>query len=374
MLLLQLACTPSPLDTGESPAPVDTADTACGDVPVATALARLFVGEADACQVDWYLGQLDGIEADRAGPWQERLWRMYGDRSAMDVAGSTALRERAAVPEVVRADDGSVYLYFVEGDLDFAREVASTGSDWFKDHGLIGYGAINAIVSDDGLEFRALEDFGIGAIVPGFVADPDVIRLPDGRWRMYYVGQRVEELGPMTDPAPISANTVFYAESDDLVHWLQLGEAVSGVPADPSVVCLDATTCQLVATGLVWGDSSDGGVSFTPRTDPIIGGFAPEFVGDETELGLYFNSMEVGAALAFTTSSSRGANWSEPVEAVGPCLVEAPSFLGDPADGAWVYYHYYTGGRSGSDFGEHADDTAYPDPCDDVVDPRAEPE
>lgn len=366
-MLLLLACA-DPTDTSAS-----TTDTACGDVPVAQALARLFVGEADTCEVAWYLDQLDAIEADRAGPWQERLWRTHGDTDAMDVAGSVALRERAAVPEAVLADDGRTWIFFVEGDLDLAREVASSGSDWFKEHGLIGYGAIDAIVSDDGLNFASVDDFGIGSIVPGFVADPDVIRLPDGRWRMYYVGQRVEELGPMTDTAPISANTVFYAESDDLVRWEQLGEAVSGVPADPSVVCFDATLCQLAGTGLVWGDSTDGGVSFTVRTDPKLGGFAPEFVGTAEELGLYFNSTDVGGALELTTSTSAGAYWSEPVEAVGPCLVEAPSFLPDPAGGAWVYYHYYTDGRSGSDFGDHAEDTDYVDPCDAIEDPRAEP-
>lgn len=361
------ACAGAPED---SAAPEESATSGCGDVPVAQALARLFVGEADACAVEWYLAQLDAIEADRSGPWQERLWRMPVHGTDMDVAASEALRDRAAVPEVVRGDDGRIYLYFVEGDLDFAREVAQTGSDWFKEHGLIGYGAIAALVSDDdGASFTELEDFGITDIVPGFVADPDVVRLPGGGWRMYYVGQRVEELGPMSDPAPISADTIFYADSTDLVRWSQLGEAVEGVPADPSVWC--GGDCLLVGTGLSWARSSDGGAVFGVEDAPIvIGGFAPELVEGEESLELYFNSMEVGGALGWTESPDGGLSWAEPREVVGPCLVEAPSFIADELGQTWAFYHYYTNGRSGSDFGEHAGDSAYSDPCDEVEDPR----
>jgi hypothetical protein len=364
-----LACGAPAVDPGDSDVPTAAE---CGEPEFVAALAHLFVGEADACEVAWYVDQLDQIEANRAGPWQERLWRMHGDGPTMDLAGSVALREHAAVPEVVLGDDGRVYLFFVEGDLEFGRSVAQSGGDWFKEHGIIGYGAIDAMVSDDGVSFEPLADFGIGGLVPGFVADPDVIRLGDGRWRMYYVGQRVEELAPMTDEAPINADTIFFAESDDLVRWEQLGEAAVGLPADPSVSCV-GPECLLAATGLLWGRSTDAGLRFTITDTPQLGGFAPELVADDVGLTLYFNSVDLGGALMYAQSTDFGLTWTEPVVSVDICLAEAPSLLADPAGGAWVYYHYYTGGRSGSDFGDHANDTAYPDPCDAVEDPRAEP-
>lgn len=336
------------------------------------ALEAIIDGEGSVCEVRWYISVLDEIEdTQHEGPWLEQLWMMpSADGLSFDVATSTPIRTMAAVPEAVIGPDGRTYLFYTEGDLEHGRRVARSGSRWFQAHGLIGYGAISAMVSDDGVGFTLLDDFQIGGVVRGMVADPDVIQLPDGRWRMYYVGLSAQELGPSGVLDEVVPSKAFYAESDDLIHWTQIGVAAEGPDADPTVVCDADGGCRMAASGVGWGTSTDGGASFayTVGADPV--GFAPEFVSlPDGRLRLLYNSKVQGAPVDALISSDGGESWSWEAEAVTPCLAEALSLV-PLADGGYrAYYHYWMHGLSGTDFGD-APDTAVSDPCDEVEDPR----
>jgi len=336
------------------------------------ALERVIDGLTSDCEVAWYLSVLDDLAAGRQeGPWVQDLWVMESpDARRFDVAGSTRLGT-GAVPEAVRGPDGRIYLYFLEGDLDHARERVRTRSPWFREHGLSGFGALDAWVSDDGLHFEPLEGFRVLSIVRGMVADPDVVRLPDGTWRMYYVGLPVGLLDPTGRLDRVTPRQAFYADSRDLVTWQQVGVAADGPGADPTVACFDPARCLMVSTGLDYATSTDGGATFAFRKAGDPSGFAPEAVAlPGGSVRVLYNSMRLTGPVDAMVTADGGATWTPEVGLVPGCQVEAMSLLPRPEGGFLAYYHYWKHGLSGSDFGEHAGDPAFPDPCDEAEDPR----
>ncbi len=347
--LLLLACESAPSPALDSPAqgcPTGLQDPA-------PALEAVIDGRADACQRALYLEILDD-RAPGEGPWFEDLFvAPSADGATFALDQAVKIFTSAAVPEVHRGPDGRYYLFYGDGDLAHARRVAESGSDWFRTHGLSGFGALRLATSDDGLTFTVEEDFAVQGIVRGMVVDPDVIALPDGRYRMYYVGVPVPDLlGPDTwaDGAP---HDVWYAESDDLIRWRQIGRAAQGPNADPSVFCVGAR-CRMASTGIDWSQSEDGGVSFTFNRRGEPWGFAPEFLRlPDGRLRMFYNSKRPGGALESWISGDDGESWSSEGMRVGPRKVEAVSLAQAPDGVGWlVYYHYWREGISGDTWGQ----------------------
>jgi hypothetical protein len=334
----------------EGPAIEGPCDVA--NVDPAFALERIIDGLADDCQISFYTHLLDSSRT-RAGPWLEDLFvTTSSDAEHIDLAGATRLREQAAVPEAVRGPDGRIWLYFGEGSLDRGIELAKSHSDWFRGHGLIGFGSLDAMVSSDGRTFQPVADFTVEGVVRGMVVDPDVVRLPDGRYRMYYVGTPIPELlvpGAWDDGKP---HRVYFAESADLVHWKQAGEAARGPNADPTVLCDDRTShCTMVSTGLDRSLSDDGGTSFGFEGHWQTDGFAPEFLRlSDARIRLFYNSKIRGGALRSAISRDGGTSFTEEGERVPGYHVEAVSFLLAAAGGWHVFYHYWQEGYSGNNW------------------------
>lgn len=342
--LLLAACTPEVADTA--------ADCDLATVPGPIALENVISGTASDCEVAFYLDMLDE-RGENEGPWFEDMFVTHtADALSIDVEAATPLMTSAAVPEIVRGDDGRYYLFYGEGDLDLGRQVAASGSDWFSTHGLIGYGALGLAVSDDGVTFEPVEEFEVVEIVRGMVVDPDVVRLPDGSYRMYYVGVPVPELVEADAWADGAAHTIFSATSADLIHWVQEGEAVTGPNADPSVFCFSADNCIMASTGIDWSASADGGqtFAFTASEEPF--GFAPEFfLLPDGGLRMFYNSRTSGGALMSMLSYDGGQHWTDEGERVGVQQVEAVSLAPAPQGGWLVYYHYWQEGYSGDYWG-----------------------
>jgi hypothetical protein len=275
------------------------------------------------------------------------------DGLEIDPSTSRLIRKSAAVAEAVRGDDGKVYLLFGEGDIDRGRQIVRGGDEWFRRHGLIGYGALALLVSEDGLHFEEATDFGVDGLVRGMVVDPEILRLPDGGWRLYYIGVPIPELlGPEAwkDGTP---HSLFFAESADLVHWRQIGEAVRGPFADPTVWCRTDGACDLFSTGLDRGRSTDGGRSFTFDGPHGVPGFAPELLPLGPDAArLYYNSKERGGPLRSLITRDAGQSWHFERNLVEPYRVEAVSMLPRPEGGFLVYYHYWKEGYSGDSWDE----------------------
>lgn len=336
--LLQ-ACGPAD-DTGSRCAPVDD---------VRPALEAVLAGTADACELAVYGDVLAG-KPDGPGPWLQDLWHVHVDDTwIIDTTAATRLRTRAAVPEAHRGDDGRLYLFFVDGDLERGLDLARSGSSWFQTHGLSGYGALRLLVSDDGASFTEEEGFAVEGLVQGLVVDPDVVDLPDGRHRMVYVATPISDLSPEGAWDKEGPHVAWSAVSDDLVHWVQEGPVADGPNADPTAWCVDDTTCLLVSTGLERWDSTDGGATFTAAGDWMAAGFAAEFhaLGDG-RVRLLYNSRTQGAALLSLLSPDDGRTWTyETGERAPAWTLEAPSITASPQGGFDVWYHYWQDGWSG---------------------------
>ncbi len=304
-------------------------------------LRGIAAATATDCQRDKYL-QLIMERGRNVGPWLEEVWVVpTADGVTIDLEQATLVRSSAAVPEVIVHDE-RFWLFYGEGDMGMGFELASEGSDWFSTHGLIAFGALNLLVSDDGVNFELVDDFAVEGLVPGMVVDPDVIRTPDGRFRLYYVALTIDELEDDSTWDEDAQHDVYYAESDDLIHWKQVGVAVHGPIADPSVLCMTETRCRMFSTGMDHSHSTDGGATFTFDGATRVKAFAPEFLQVGETLRQYYNSMELGGPLKMRESHDGGKTWREPQEVVPAFQVEAPSFAPNPSGEGWLmYYHYY---------------------------------
>lgn len=358
-----IACTDDD-ESRESAAPVDTDThseeevvdlTQCGwetwnQDKIAYTYEAVIAGTADACERGYYLKLLDDRSVG-AGPWLENLYMVYTpDGESFDFTRKIDLYTSAAVPDCVRGDDGRYYLFFGEGSLERAEEIISSSDDWQMTHGLLGWGALDLAVSDDGINFERVEEWGIEGLTRGLVVDPEIHRLPDGTWRMYYIATPVPELVQEGSWADGVDHRLYYAESTDLIHWKQVQEAVYGPNADPAIHC-DGDYCMVVSTGADWSYSTDGGQTFTfyELTDPF--GFAPNFFElPDGRLRLYYNSRVKGGALESWISSDGGDTWEEEGERVPVRTVEAVTFCEVDEGGYYMYYHYWEDGYSGDNW------------------------
>lgn len=356
MFFLLAACASAP--AAKSGADEDTCPTDLNPQAQAATFTAMMSGTGDECQTAWYLDFLD-VHAEGAGPWHEDIFVDHTDDArTFDVTDASRQFTEAAVPDVIRGPDDVYYMYFVEGSIELAKEVASSGSDWMRTHGLLGYGAINMATSTDGVNFSKDAAFVIEGITQGMVVDPEVHALPDGTFRLYYIGTPVEDVvlpEAWQDDAP---HTLYYAESDDLVHWTQVGVAAEGPNADPSVMCINETDCFLASTGLDWGHSTDGGATFDFEEMDNPAGFAPKFLRlADGAWKMFFNSAAHGGPIDVWLSRDDGETWTPDGVAIDPWTVEALSFWQDPAGGWFVYYHYWQDGYSGDSWGDADEDS-----------------
>lgn len=335
MLLLLLAC------TGDK-TPISGAPCGEDDVDVTEMLLAAIAGTADACQKQALQDYTDGRAADEHGPWEQDIHVALSDDGVTftEIAGAVAV-ETAAVPEVVHAD-GRYWLFHVNGSFDRLNELAAEDSTWMRTHGIPGIGALGLAVSDDGLSFVDVPEFEVQGLVEGMVVDPDVVRLPDGSWRLYYLGLTVEEYVEYAEWQEGEQHEVYSAVSTDLIHWTQEGVVFRGPYADPSVLCFDdGLTCVMASFGLDWSRSGDGGLHFQYEGPWEVDGFAPELVPlvDGT-IRAFYNDKDLGAALR-SLHSLDGSTWIPEVGVRMETYGEAVTLAGGPEVGWRMYFHTF---------------------------------
>jgi hypothetical protein len=342
-LALPLGCT-APTDAGKSDDPADTGAGACtlADVDEVGMFLHAIDGGASDCERE---AIADFAESARAlpGPWRQEIRLAYSEDAQEFTAVDGTVLEHAAVPEILRTDDGKYLLYYVDGDLDRLVSIADEGSAWMTTHGIPGIGALAMATSDDGIHFERVEDFAIDALVRGMVVDPDVVAQPDGTWRMYYVGMTVQDLFTTQTWEYPEAHDVYWASSTDLVHWHQEAMVVSGPFADPSVFCSADDACVMASFGLEWSRSTDGGVTFTHEGPWGVDGFAPEFVRfEDGSARMFFNSRALGASLQ-SFYAADGETWSlEEGERMPGTYGEAVTLTRTDPSGWNLYFHTFT--------------------------------
>ncbi|MBL7161378.1 MAG: hypothetical protein ISS57_02145 [Anaerolineales bacterium] len=151
------------------------------------------------------------------------------------------LAEAASVPDVIRTSTGEVWAYWV----DFSE---FTGPNMEK----IGI----ARSRDDGATWEMLGNAnfnGLGNIVP---VDPDVIELPDGRFRMYFFDIAVRQL----------SHPIYSAISEDGINFtLEQGVRIwMDEIYDPDVIQLpDSSYRMYLNSGDILSANSPDGLTFT---------------------------------------------------------------------------------------------------------------
>lgn len=320
------------------------------------AFEHLLAGTATECEIQ----AVEAFAARRRpehGPWRQdiRVARSTDGVSFETVPGVT-IRTAAGVPEARLLPDGRIYLWYVDGDLDHLVEKARTDPAWLRRHGLPGIGALRMAVSDDGITFEEVEEFGIDGLVPGMVVDPDVRVLPDGSWRMVYVAMPVLEFFERATWVRGEQHEVFVADSPDGIHWTQRDRALRGPFADPTVLCrsdlgpsarTDAVGggCLLLSLGIDGSTSDAEGLPFQFNGQWGPPGFAPDFVLlPDGGVRLFYNDMAAFAPLRSIVSTD-GVDWREEAGTRLPeSYAEAVSVTQAPGGGWLLYYHTFREG------------------------------
>jgi hypothetical protein len=156
-------------------------------------------------------------------------------------AEGTLLAEKASVPEVIYTTQGVYWAYWV----DFT-DVSGAGTE-----------DIGVARSADGVTWEKLGTVNFGDLGGMTPVDPDVMELPDGRLRMYFY----DISGPQ------GQNSIYSAvSSDGITFALEAGTrfTLSNI-YDPNVIILPDGRYRMYLNmqDIVSATSSDGGLTFT---------------------------------------------------------------------------------------------------------------
>jgi hypothetical protein len=230
------------------------------------------------------------------------------------------LLDHASVPEAVVRKDGEVWLYYVNG-------VGGQHGIWAAKMKADGTPEVQGCVLIDG-RFN------------GNAVDPDVVRLPDGRYRLFYFEGSFTS-GPQVGTAKPSP--IFSATSADGVHFTLERQliAVPGV-TDPSVIAMpDGSWLMALSQGskTLLASSADGQAFALTGVVVTLGG-VPELAQlSDGRIRLF---VTAGGGIQSTLSTDAGRTWSsEPgmrLTGQGGRISADPSII-RLADGTWVLYY-----------------------------------
>lgn len=225
------------------------------------------------------------------------------------------LLARASVPDGVIGPDDKHWIYFVNGNPG--------------QHAVF----VGRVEGDELVTFDCVR---IDGAINGNAVDPDVVRLPDGRYRLFYFqGWFVPGEPP---PKPGEAHRFYTAISQDGIHFTVENKILEtqGGGTDPSAVQLadGSWLMSLTLDDKVVLASSPDAKAFT-----LTG---VEFEPAITELATFDQGQTVRIYLATTqglkvkVSSDRGKTWTDETTVMG--LGPDPSMLRN-TDGSWTMYY-----------------------------------
>ncbi len=178
----------------------------------------------------------------------------------------------------------------------------------------------------------------LNGVFNGNAVDPDIVRLDDGRYRLYYF------LGNFVPPFP-SSNGLFSAISSDGINFTTEGQIINltGIATDPTVVRLSNGNYLLAAarhvqsgTDIVLASSSDGR-SFQTNGAVLNNAGIPELtVLADGSVRLFYNGP---GGIVSRRSTDGGSTW----QLESGVRLSSQAFLGDPSvvkrsDGSWVMF------------------------------------
>lgn len=229
------------------------------------------------------------------------------DGNLFDRGQAKIALEQASVPDGVLTDQGVLRIYFVNGVAGqhgvFVMEQQADGS------------------------FAILDCIKLDGVFEGNAVDPDITRMEDGRYRLfYYLGAFV---GNARKPGPNDPHPIYSAVSEDGINFELEGEvyATTGITDPTAVQFADGSWLLAVARAgqeIVLAYSVDG-MTFTDLP-PVADGGIPELALFEGETVRLFGQH-------IWESNDRGQTW-EQLQNVGN-LNPDPSMV-RRTDGGWI--------------------------------------
>ncbi len=149
--------------------------------------------------VSWVHGSQIGIaESEDFGA----TWRYVGNARVQLPSRFKSDSVTLWAPEIIKAPNGVFHM--------FITVVPGIFADWNHPRSIVQLTSTNLIDWSDGEVLELASDR---------VIDPCVLRLPDGTWRLWYNNER-------------DRKSIWYADSTDLVNWVDQGRAVGDQPGE----------------------------------------------------------------------------------------------------------------------------------------------
>lgn len=250
--------------------------------------------------------------ADPGGPYGHQVV-MARTADGVTLSGAHQVLDHASVPDGVRRTDGTVFLYYVNGETGGIHAARVSGD---------AVTALGAISID-------------GAAAPVGAVDPDAAPVGGGRIRLFYLGN----LGP---PQPDAGHPWYIcaAESRDGVSFRLLGRAIQfdgETTTDPSVTMLkDGSWLMAASQGrrTVLARSRDG-LRFAQFGAIDYGGVPEVAALPDGGVRLYVCARGIEAYI----SRNAGVTWAKEAADIAPALghriVCDPSYV--PQSGLFFY-------------------------------------
>jgi hypothetical protein len=208
------------------------------------------------------------------------------------LTGAHQIIDHASVPDGVRRTDGTVLIYYVNGN---------DGGVW--------------VARFEGDTARVLGPITLNGVAnPAGVVDPDVLTQPDGRVRLTFFGG----FGPPTDPNAQRAMCI--ADSSDGIAFTSRATALtfltSEMLTDPSLVRLaDGSWLMAISHGqnTLIARSADG-LTFTREATLAYGGVPEIAIATDGALRLYV----CAGGIESYRSTDAGHAWTREGNVIGP--------------------------------------------------------
>lgn len=226
----------------------------------------------------------EGPPGDATGPYSHQVMLATSTDGLSWEPEEAVLRDHASVPDIVQLADGRVMVYFVDGEVDDTRAIRQGGDGAWEEVEVT-------------IEGRPSEK----------AWDPTVVRLSDGRVRLFY-------FAPPPNPGDPSARHIVYsAISEDGVHFTH----EPGIRFEHDGL-MDPTVVQLPDGRWLMGVMvnrqtllaiSEDGESFTETGTIVEEGGIPDLVLlEDGSLRLYVNGQ--GGILSLR-STDGGGSWTQ---------------------------------------------------------------
>src|SRR3989344_4401118 len=256
------------------------------------------------------------LDFDPAGPFYHTLYRT-ASADGLSFSGKEKIFEHTSVPDVIRLNDGRIALYGVDG------------------YGRSRSGLIVAFSDDDGKTWTSGSLQLASSLNHQGAADPEVVLLPDGTIRMFYV------IFPNPNDQ-MSTNEVWSATSADGIHFVE----EDGIRfkyerlTDPDVAKIGDTWFIYFAQGpqLVAASSSDGKTFTKQKTIRDRGSVSNTVQIENNKWRQYYCSESEGIKSA---TSSDGLNWKD--DSGTRITPDSGTIVCDPApietDDGWILFY-----------------------------------